>query len=373
MIFSIKQNKNSFLSFDGDKFFSSTSLGDFTDSFSESSININKFSHVIDEPFLFNNNKLSAHLKSFSESHIDVSLFELYQLLEDSLFDSLMKEKLKCMFSWYETHKETDVFEKAQKYFQEYGNKQYFVLNEIQKSKIFLDNERRFIRVKYNDTRTGRLSCDGEINLFTLKNEKRSLIIAPKDYVLVKFDFIACQVRLFFYLLGKKDFYECIDPYEKIADILKCSRELAKSCSVKMIFGSSKNALLKTISVGQYKKLQEIFDKKIPLDESSGFLFNFFGRPVKISSHNQNVLINNVLQSMERDVLLNATYNVNKLIKDQKTSANIYFTFHDALCIIIQKRELPRLDEIKEKFETSWSYCKMYSKEKIGQNFLEVS
>jgi hypothetical protein len=372
---SLKNSRKSFLSFDGNKYFASDSCHEVTDFDSIGLINIFRISDLIQEPIVFENEKLNVYLNSYREVNIKTDLFELYQLIDEELFEEISRQKLKIMFDYYERRKDSEVFKKAVSYYLKHGCEQYILLNEISKNKIFVDksvNQNGFIKVKYNDTRTGRLSCEGQLNLFTINDSKRKLVISKTDYSLVKFDFIACQVRIFLYLIGSS-LCQKEDPYDEVSKLINCSRDVAKECCIKIIFGSMKKTMLKIITEEQYKKLMTIFSKKIKFSSCDDFIFDIYDRPIKTNSRTDSVLNNNVLQCTERNIMLNSAISVNNFINEQKINGNILFTFHDALVIILHNDEQDRIKQIQEKFENSFFGCKMFSKVKKGNSFDEVA
>ena len=370
MEISSKISKNSFLCFNGKEFHTDCCEKKYTDSF-DFGINLIKIFELCYEPFTFDNETLNNHLRSFKECKINVDDFQLYQLIDEDLFLEITKDKLTKMFSILEKIHERPEFEKACVYYEKFGKEQYKLLNAISKNNIYLSNGSK-IKIKYNDTRTGRLSCDGPINIFSLQADKRQNIVSKEGFSFLKLDYSACQVRLFFYLLGN-ELYKTEDPYFEISKTICCSRETAKDLSIKMLFGAYKKTFLKSITEQQYEKLEKIFDKqKIRTD--GDFVFDIFERPIKVFSNNKSTVINNILQCMERNVLLSSLCKINDHLKKSKIQAKILFPFHDAVVIMIRDEHLiGKTQEIKEIFENSFFGCKMFSKVKKGKDFKEVS
>lgn len=299
-------------------------------------------------------------------------------MLEEKIFLEYSKDKLSKMYDAMVSNIKKEEFIRAYSYLKNTGNKQYFFLSKIQENKIFVDkkiSEKQFIKAKFNDTRTGRLSCESTPNLYTMKNSERKLVIAPQGKVLVKLDFIACQLRLFFYLIGKEEYFLSEDPYQLVASNLNCSRETAKIICIKKIFGAGNQSMLRSIDAEQLKKVNEIFDKEINIDYSKDrkFMFDSFDRPIKVLTNKKKTQENNLLQCLERNVLLNACVNIRNFLIEDKINGKIIFPFHDAVCIIMNEGELSKKQQIKYLFENSFTKCKMHSKLKEGKNFLEVS
>ncbi len=330
-----------------------------------------KIFELCNESFVFENDILESYLKSFKECKINPEHFQLYNLVDEDVFIEITKEKLKKMFLLLTKLHQKREFEKACRYYTKFGRKQYKLLSIFEKNSIPLSDGRK-LKLKYNDTRTGRLSCDGPINIFTLHPDGRKSIVSEENHSLLKLDYSACQVRLFFYLTNNK-LYKSEDPYLEISKEIQCSRETAKDLSIKMLFGAYKNTFLKSISEHQYEKLESIFDKQ-NIKVNSDFVYDEFERPIKILSNNKSTIINNLLQSMERNVLLNSLCKINDYIKTNEIQAKILFPFHDAVVIMIQDDLLDKeANKIKEIFENSFFGCKMFSKIKIGKDFKEAS
>lgn len=371
MIFSVRSSKKLFLSFDGKEYSSSETVGDFCDFDSKNSINIERVAslcaHIFDK-----NETLKKNIRSFVEAKINPVHFEQYDLLNAETFDDITKAKLSEYNEFYEKMKNNIIFNRAVNYYKKIGRAQYELLEEISRNKIYL-HDGSFIRLKYNDTRTGRLSCEGKTNLYTMKSDDREAVVAKDNFRLVKFDFIACQVRLFLFLI-KNDLYESIDPYEEISKMLGCDRTTSKNCCIARIFGAKKRSLIEKINEEQYEKLMKLFPQKTKIyEEHDGFAFNLFERPVKIKNKDIDVVNNNILQSIERDILLIAMRNVLKHIELNKIRANILFPFHDAFVMMIQEDELSSIEKIKEIFENSFEKCTMFSKVKTGKTLKEIA
>lgn len=208
-----------------------------------------------------------------------------------------------------------------------------------------------------------------------MKSEDRVSIVAPKDYSLIKLDFIACQVRLYFYLTNQEEFFQEKDVYEKIASKMKCSREIAKISSIKKLFGARERSLLETLNRSQYDSLLEIFGKEIKLDWSKDqkFVFNMFDRPILINSKNRHTIENNLLQSTERDVLLSSLVSIKKYLTENKINIVILFPFHDAVIFMVKDTENKQIiDDIQCLYETSFA-CRMFSSLKKGKTFGDVA
>ena len=363
-------SKNSFICFNGKDFCTDCCEKKYSDSLSFG-INLVKIFELCYEPFAFENDMLESYLRSFRECRINPEHFQLYNLIDEDSFLKITRDKLEKMFPLLIKLSKKKEFEKACRYYVKFGRQQYKLLNIIEKNGIPLSDGRK-IRLKYNDTRTGRLSCDGPINIFALRPDRRQSIVSEEGHSLLKLDYSACQVRLFFYMT-KNELYKVEDPYLEISKEIQCSRETAKDLSIKMLFGAYKNTFLKSISERQYEKLESIFDKqKIKTD--SDFAYDEFERPIKILTDNKSTIINNILQSMERNVLLSSLCKINDYIKTNEIQAKILFPFHDAVVIMIRDEHLiGKTQEIKEIFENSFFGCKMFSKVKKGKDFKEVS
>lgn len=366
---SSKISKDLFLCYNGKDFFVDNKEKKYSDSY-DFGINLIKIFELCYIPFEFENQKLNDILKSYKECKIQTDDFELYELIHENIFFEITKSKLKKMFSNLLLLNEKQEFKNACIYYEKFGKNQYNLLRSIEKNHICLSDGRK-IKIKYNDTRTGRLSCEGEINIYNLPIKKRQNIISCDNFHLLKMDYTACQIRLFFYIT-QNELYKEKDPYLKISEVLNCSRDVAKKVSIEKLFGAQKNTILKSISSKQYEKLCEILNtNNIKIDYD--FMFDIFNRPIKIFSNDKTTIINNLLQSIERNVLLNSLYEIDKYIKEKKLQIKILFPFHDAAIIMIHDKCFEEVKKIKDIFENSFFGCKMFSKAKVGKNFKEIT
>jgi len=368
VIFYEQISDNNFLSFDGHEFVESQQISDNS---------INKFdilniANIMNKECVVDDKSYFNIMKTYHTVGIDKSKFKEYQLIESHIYRKLVEYRLESMWGFYNKNKNSNLFKNTIEYYSNYGQKQYMMLRELETKPIYTTHGESFL--KFKDTRTGRLASSevSDLNIYNMSNDDRKTIISKSGYVIVQFDYVACQMRLYLALSDNK-LAECYDPYIKIAKDLNIDRHDAKLYSFKMLFSKYKNKDIKKLNQNCQCYLSDVFCKKLYGDNNviGSYTYDTYQRPILITSQSDSVITNNILQCTERNALLNSLCAVNDYIKSNNVNARILFSFYDAGILMISEKELLHIKNIRKIFEQS-KLCNMYSKISVGHNYGEM-
>jgi hypothetical protein len=211
-------------------------------------------------------------------------------------------------------------------------------------------------------TKTGRLTVKTGPQILTLKKEYREVLKSNfRGGSLFEIDFTSLEPRVAFnittgekLLPGEKsptDLYQFFIEKSNI-QIQRDTAKLAVLCSlygagtsklrsVLQKDGSTFSADMLVKRVESFFGLKEIF-KMLNDQAQSGYITNFYGRPIEVTDARRNVLINNFLQSTAVDVALSGFCHIAKNIPECRP----VFIIHDALIMDVPEHCEGRLREI---------------------------
>jgi DNA polymerase I-like protein with 3'-5' exonuclease and polymerase domains len=317
----------------------------------------------------FDNKLYHNTIKTYKFVDIDPSRFDEYRLFEPHIYEEIVKNRLDMMNDFWRANKNSNLFVKALEYYKKYGKRQYDFLKKLELQPI--DTAKGPVFLKFKDTRTGRLASDenSELNIYNMPLRDRNKIIVKSGHFILQFDFIACQMRIYFAIVGH-ELAKYYDPYAKISKDIGIHRQDAKLYSFKMLFGDM-GGKIRRLTKEQNTYFVNMFSKKIYDDNScsiGSYIYDTFGRPVLITSQSKSVVMNNLMQCEERNTLMNSMCEVDDYLKSNNVDAKILFPFHDAMVMSISQKDLIHIKKIRNVFEQS----KMFSKISIGKNFGEM-
>ena len=214
--------------------------------------------------------------------------------------------------------------------------------------------DNRFIKVPYSNKRalTGRIMATGSYNPQTLDKkttDREEIISRFKGGKIVVFDYISFETRIALYFSEDKEFIEKFKNEDlhlhtaKIifgnAGILKESRELAKSINHRIIFGSSKNAVIQMISyLGNpeeiYYTITEFLKPIIKKAEDqnkffkeNGYVINPWGSIIR--PEKDWAAYNNYIQSSATEIIVDQLYRIKEFLKPYQSQ--LLFQVYDSL------------------------------------------
>ena len=217
----------------------------------------------------------------------------------------------------------------------------------------------RYCRVS---TKTGRLTIKEGPQILTLKKEYRKVLKSTfLEGSLYEIDFTSLEPRVAFnitagekLLPGEKsptDLYKFFIEKSRI-EIQRDTAKLAVLCSlygagtsklrsVLQKDGSTFSADMLVKRVESFFGLKEIF-MMLNDQAQSGYITNFYGRPIEVTDARKNILINNFLQSTAVDVALAGFCEIIENIP----SCRPVFIIHDALIMDVPKGQEDKLQDI---------------------------
>jgi DNA polymerase-1 len=219
----------------------------------------------------------------------------------------------------------------------------------------------------------------------------RSAFVAPKNFLLVAFDYSQLELRILAAVSGDKKMIETFKRGEdihqstaaaifgvKLADVSKDMRRVAKTLNFGLIYGMGADAFSKTAGVSRDEArtfIQAYFDnfpgikiwhEKIKAEgRKTGFVTNLNGRRrsvkgitygrTRIASEMERVAINMPIQSLGADIIKLAMVEVSKKITSDEASKRrvaMLLSIHDELLFEIEERIIgdisPRIKEVME-------------------------
>lgn len=229
-------------------------------------------------------------------------------------------------------------------------------------------------------TKTGRLTIKTGPQILTLKKEYREVLRSRFDGgSLFEVDFTSLEPRVAFnitagekLLPGEKsptDLYQFFIEKSNI-QIQRDTAKLAVLCSlygagtsklrsVLQKDGSTFSADMLVKRVESFFGLKEIF-KMLNDQAQSGYITNFYGRPIEVTDTRRNILVNNFLQSTAVDVALAGFCQIVENIP----SCRPVFIIHDALIMDVPNGQEDKLQDI---------VAKGFSDEKMGHFPLKLT
>jgi hypothetical protein len=211
-------------------------------------------------------------------------------------------------------------------------------------------------------TKTGRLTIKEGPQILTLKKEYRKVLKSTfPGGALYEIDFTSLEPRVAFnitagekLLPGEKsptDLYQFFIEKSNIQiqrDTAKlavlCSLYGAGSAKLRSVLqkdGSTFSADMLVKRVESFFGLKEIF-RMLNDQAQSGYITNFYGRPIEITDARRNILVNNFLQSTAVDVALAGFCQ----IAEDIPSCRPVFIIHDALIMDVPKGQEDALKNI---------------------------
>lgn len=193
-------------------------------------------------------------------------------------------------------------------------------------------------------TKTGRLTITAGPQVLTLKKEFRSIFKSEHPGgSLFEIDFVSLEPRVALNLTERveeqDDVYQCfIDKHS-----LKITRDTAKLAVLCALYGAGTSKLTSvlkqdnsTLTARQLlSKISDFFGVQsltsvLQAQAPSGYITNYFGRPIEVDDARGSMLVNNFLQSTAADLAIAA---FSKFSSDEAFKANSIFIIHDALII----------------------------------------
>ena len=249
------------------------------------------------------------------------------------------------------------------------------IINDIKQQKLRIDTScmeptpqtRDFLKklkkirpyISYNifGTKTGRLTTNpGSFPILTLKKENRSIIKPRKDCFL-EMDFNAFELRVLLALMGQEQ--PSMDLHEwNIKNIYRGlgTREEAK----KRVFAWLYNPHSEDKVTNRYYDRGKIKDHFF----SNGEVKTIFDRKIESDDYHA---FNYIVQSTASDLFMQQAIKLHKFLEE----SNIAFLIHDSLVIDFDKREINRINEIRENFSQT-IFGDFPISMKIGKNYGEM-
>lgn len=211
-------------------------------------------------------------------------------------------------------------------------------------------------------TKTGRLTITGGPQVLTLKKEFRSIFKSSHPGgSLFEIDFVSLEPRVALNLTERIE--EQDDVYQCFIDLhgLKISRDTAKLAVLCALYGAGTSKLTSVLKKDNssltarqlLSKISTFFGvyeltEGLKSQSPSGYITNYFGRPIEVDDARASMLINNFLQSTAADLAILA---FSKFADDKAFNAIPIFIIHDALIIDVHPDEEGSLrDYVKNGF-----------------------
>lgn len=250
----------------------------------------------------------------------------------------------------------------------------------IEKNETILSNLKTFEpkggkakKVVYNlkGTSTGRLTVKDGPSILTLPKRHRSIIKSRhKSGKIINVDFVSLEPRFARAITGNSVEKDVYNEILGLTDIV-VDRSVIKQAVLSSLYGSTKDKRLDKLSLERSNQIMEIvwnyFDlentrKKFSIRDKWGYIRNYFGRPLMITSDRTNVIYNNYVQSSCVDISLQYFY---QLVNDLKSDLiSPLFILHDALILDVSECQL---EAIKSYIETP------YEIKNLGHFYLDMS
>lgn len=304
-------------------------------------------------------NKVNAHIKSYNAAKINYKEFLSEQLFPEGLIEDLYRERSNIimeLFKRFDVQEVKDFYEK--RFFEAIKHLHFVSLKPVNLNTSSLSEDTHFaktlkaqgaqVHLKFNavGAKTGRLSFKkGSLNLYNLPKSLRKCIVAPDGYDIVQFDYKSFQPRLAIFSTEEESFKSKFENIDDIYSVFPGDRAKNKISFLAWMFSLRKDEVFEEHAL----PIQDFRTKLFYEAKKSGRLLNRFGRYMKYSGEEKNVVFQNYITSMEVDSVLNAFKKINKLLTNKKS--HVSFTFHDAIVCNVHKQESELIDDIRECME----------------------
>ena len=294
-------------------------------------------------------NKIFAHRKASTTAKVNLS--------QACFFDILPEHQLFGWLSQRETALQNCLSKLTKQEDYEILHKAHVLSTEISARKLYFNGKPGSVIYDIFGSATGRLTTKKKsIPILTLKRSERAGI-TPQNDAFVELDLNAAEVRMLLALSGREQPDEDIHQWtsrEVFSSSLTRDEVKKRTFAWLYNFSAPENLLDKFFSRQIFR---DFFDAK---DE---ILITPFGRKLKVDERRAQ---NYLLQSTTSDQVIENAYNIEKMLKNKKSS--IAFTLHDSIILDMAKEDAIMLKNIKDEFEnTRWgpfsSTCK------IGKDF----
>lgn len=326
--------------------------------------------------------RVNAHIRSYSVAKIDYKVFSSEELFPEGLIEDLYRERsmiIMELFKRFDVEEVRDFYEK--RFFDVIKHLHFTSLKPINLSTSSLENSTHFaktlkaqgdeVRLKFNavGAKTGRLSFKkGSLNLYNLPRPMRKYIVAPDGYDIVQFDYKSFQPRLAIFSTQEEDFKNKFENIDDIYSVFPGDREKNKISFLAWMFSLRKDELFEEHA----SPIQDLRTKLFYEAKKSGRLLNRFGRYMKYSGEEKNVVFQNYITSMEVDSMLSNFIKVNHLLVNKKS--RIICPFHDALLLYIHDDEKSLVLDVKEMMEQIGGFSNKFPVSVLsGNNWGEMS
>ena len=217
--------------------------------------------------------------------------------------------------------------------------------SEVLKKNLLAFKDHKTFRYTRTNTTTGRLSVLNFPNILTLPRKYRNIFKTQFEKGKIFYiDFVSLEPRVMRKIGGS----DCeIDIYEEIKSNFEIDldRSVIKQAVIARAYGSSKESLYKKISKEKVDNLFNMLSQYLHIDKclesaqnntAENCRLNFFHRPIwNIKVKEENVILNNFIQSSAVDVALTGFTNIVKQFDKNKVKP--LFLIHDALMIDVEE------------------------------------
>jgi len=290
--------------------------------------------------------RVSAHQRAFVEAKLVPTEFSIQEILPEKLYLEYQETKGQIQEHVLQN------CEKPKNYDFLYDLDS--LVSDIKQQELQIDatqvkptpNNREFLRkiretstrISYNifGTKTGRLTTKpGSFPILTLNKEYRSVIRPQRDCFL-EMDFNAFELRVLLALMGQEQ--PSMDLHEwNVKNIYRGigTREKAKKRVFAWLYNPN----------SEDKLTSRYYDRGLVKDRffSNGEVKTIFDRRIESDDYHA---FNYIVQSTASDLFLQQAIKLHKFLEE----SSIAFLIHDSLVIDFDKRELNKINEIRENF-----------------------
>ncbi len=205
-------------------------------------------------------------------------------------------------------------------------------------------------------TKTGRLTITQGPQILTLKKEFRAMFKSSfKSGSLYEIDFVSLEPRVALNIADgddrQDDVYKCfVDTHD-----LQITRDTAKLAVLCALYGAGTSKLTQVLKQDGSKMTARQLLSKIStffgVNElisalksqcKSGYITNYFGRPIEVDDARDSILVNNFLQSTASDLAIHA---FSSFSEDKRFPALPVFLIHDALIVDVKSGDEAALED----------------------------
>ena len=204
-------------------------------------------------------------------------------------------------------------------------------------------------------SKTGRLTVKAGPQILTLRKDMREIFESTFcDGNLFEIDFVSLEPRVALNLTEHKSCGD--DVYQEFALTSNAGvcRETAKLAILCSLYGAGTRKLESVLAADHanisardlMNKVNNFFGltrlaSVLRTQAESGFITNYFGRPIDVEGARDSILINNFLQSTAADIALHGFCD----FIDNFPQCRAVFIIHDALIIDVPHNEVSRVEE----------------------------